>query len=93
MEKSEEEITNDAKSWIKSRWRPIMAWQYMAVCLFDFVAAPILQMAFFRDAGGAYIQWVPLTLESNGFYHLAMLAILGVTAWSRGQEKLAGIER
>lgn len=31
--------------------------------------------------------WVPLTLQGNGMFHVAFGAILGVAAWTRGQEK------
>jgi hypothetical protein len=31
--------------------------------------------------------WVPLTLQGNGMFHVAFGAILGVSAWTRGQEK------
>lgn len=68
-----------------------MAYQYGAVCLFDFIIAPILTMLYFKFAGGAYIQWEPLTLKEGGFYHLSMAAILGVAAWTRGQEKITRI--
>lgn len=34
------------------------------------------------------IQWNPLTLQGGGLYHLAMGAVIGITAWSRGQEKI-----
>lgn len=39
--------------------------------------------------------WSPLTLQGAGLFHLAMGAILGVTAWSRGQEKMTafGVDR
>lgn len=35
-------------------------------------------------------QWDPLTLKGAGLFHLAMGAVLGVAAWSRGQEKMSG---
>lgn len=74
--------------WIKQYWRPFMAWQYGVVCLFDFVIAPMLTMIYFKYSGGNYIQWEPLTLKESGFYHLSMAAIIGVAAWTRGQEKI-----
>lgn len=80
------------ENWIKSRWRPLIAWQYFAVCLFDFIFAPVITMIFFAQIGGEYVQWVPLTLQGGGLYHLAMGAILGITSWSRMQEKLHRIE-
>lgn len=33
--------------------------------------------------------WVPLTLQGNGMFHIAFGAILGVAAFTRGQEKVA----
>lgn len=36
-------------------------------------------------------QWDPITLKEGGFYHLAMAAIIGVAAWTRGQEKITRI--
>jgi hypothetical protein len=33
--------------------------------------------------------WVPLTLQGNGMFHIAFGAILGITAFTRGQEKAA----
>ena len=65
-----------------------MAWQYAAVCLFDFLIAPILTMLLFKTMGGDYVQWDPITLKESGFYHLSMAAIVGVAAWTRGQEKV-----
>lgn len=35
--------------------------------------------------------WDPLTLKESGFYHLAMSSIIGVAAWTRGQEKIKRI--
>lgn len=32
--------------------------------------------------------WDPLTLKVNGLFHMAFGAILGVAAWTRGQEKV-----
>jgi hypothetical protein len=78
----------EEESWIKQYWRPIMAYQYAFVCLFDFVIGPILTFIYYKYAGGVYIQWDPLTLKESGFYHLSMATIVGVSAWSRGQEKI-----
>ena len=74
------------ESWIKQYWRPAIAWQYFAVCLFDFIVFPAAFMYFTKTA------WDPLTLKESGFYHLAMAAIIGVAAWTRGQEKLRKID-
>lgn len=79
-------------SWIKHFWRPAIAWQYLAVCLFDFMLAPIMLTIFAYVTGTPYIAWTPLTLQMNGFYHLSMGAIVGVSSWSRGQEKITKIQ-
>lgn len=77
----------DDEGWFSNRWRPAMAWQYFVVCLFDFMVAPIL-MGFYSAYTGDYHPWEPLTLHGGGLYHLSMAAIVGVTVWSRGQEKM-----
>jgi hypothetical protein len=74
--------------WLKSYWRPGMAWLYMAICLFDFILFPLLSMVLpgFIDSM-TYQPWTSITLENGGLIHLAFGAILGVTAWTRGTEK------
>lgn len=76
------------EGWIRSAWRPAMAWQYFVVCLFDFLFAPILSAFYAGYTGTELITWEPLTLSNGGLYHLAMGAIVGVTSWSRGREKI-----
>ena len=71
--------------WVKQYWRPAIAWQYFAVCLFDFIIFPAADLYFMKQP------WDPLTLKESGFYHLAMAAIIGVAAWTRGQEKIQRI--
>ena len=72
--------------WIKQYWRPAIAWQYFAVCLCDFIVFPAAYMYLLKQP------WDPITLKEGGFYHLAMAAIIGVAAWTRGQEKIKKIE-
>ena len=72
--------------WFKSHWRPAMAWKYAFVTLFDFVLAPSICMALKLPA------WEPLTLKESGFYHMAMMSIIGVSAFTRGQEKIKRLE-
>lgn len=69
------------EAWIKQYWRPAVAWQYLIVCVFDFILFPSIALKM-------GITWEPLTLRESGFYHLAMAAIIGVAAWTRGQEKI-----
>lgn len=77
------------EDWMNRKWRPAIGWTYMAICIFDFIAAPILwslAQAFYY--GVVNQQWEPITMVSGGLFHIAMGAILGITAWSRGKEKL-----
>lgn len=77
--------------WMKERWRPAMGWMYMTTCVFDFILFPILWSILQAFQGGQVTsQWDPLTLKGAGLFHLAMGAVLGVAAWSRGQEKMSG---
>lgn len=41
-----------------------------------------------RESGS----WQPLTLQQSGLFHMAFGAILGVAAWTRGQEKVEAIK-
>ena len=40
--------------------------------------------------GQSISQWNPLTLQGAGLFHIAMGAVLGIAAFGRTQEKLAG---
>lgn len=73
--------------WFKTQWRPAMAWQYFTVCICDFILFPIGHAGFLAAWGVRYTEWHPLTLQGGGLYHIAMGAVVGVTAWTRTQEK------
>ena len=62
----------------------------MATCAFDFILGPIFWALLQTLTKQTVTQWMPLTLQGAGLYHVAMGAVLGVSAWSRGQEKMAG---
>lgn len=76
------------EGWIQSKWRPLMAFTYMAIILFDFLIAPILNVLATHYFGMNLGTWKPLTMAEGGMFHIAMGAILGVAAWTRGQEKI-----
>ena len=81
--------------WMKSMWRPAMGWLYMIICFMDFVGFPLLTIflpIIFKPFGLTmpYTAWSSITLSNGGLVHLAFGAILGVSAFSRGQEKKAG---
>lgn len=87
--------TKEKEDWMQKKWRPMMAIMYMVVCVFDFILFPIMftivQFWEVESVNDAFRQWQPLTLIGAGLFHMAMGAILGITAWSRGQEKIAGV--
>lgn len=77
-----------SEHWIEKYWRPAMAWQYMVVCVFDFILGPIMNAWLAAYKNIPYTPWKSMTLDNSGLYHLAMGAIIGVAAWSRGKEKI-----
>jgi len=80
------------ESWMNSKWRPAMGWTYMAICILDFALFPIAWSILQASYNGQITnQWEPLTLKGAGLFHMAMGAILGIAAWTRGQEKIAGL--
>jgi hypothetical protein len=82
------------EDWMAKRWRPAMGWLYMAVCAFDFIIAPVLwsmTQAYYHIV--PFVQWQPLTLQGAGLFHLAMGAVLGIAAYGRTKEKMAGAEQ
>ena len=87
--------TEEKEDWMQKKWRPMMAVMYMMVCVFDFILFPIMftvvQFWEVQAANDAFRQWNPITLGGGGLFHVAMGAVLGVSAWSRGQEKIAGV--
>ncbi len=81
--------------WVKAYWRPAMGWLYMLICFMDFVMFPAVAMflpALLKGFGVTmqYTAWQSLSLSNGGLIHIAFGAILGVAAWSRGQEKITG---
>lgn len=80
------------EDWIRIYWRPAMGWTYLIICLFDFMVAPIFFGVLSAVTSVPYIPWKSLTLGEAGLFHLAMGAVLGITAFGRTQEKLNGIK-
>jgi hypothetical protein len=80
--------------WMTRKWRPMMAIMYMFCCLADFFIFPIMftvvQFWETQAANDAFRQWIPITLQGGGLFHVAMGAVLGVSAYGRTQEKLNG---
>lgn len=108
-------VHNGLENRIKKYWRPVAAYVYLAICLFDFVAGPVfMEMRNSRVNVEAFAQiqqiedkevqlaalakldlgrstWQPLTLLGGGLFHLSFGGILGIAAWTRGQEKQAAL--
>jgi hypothetical protein len=87
------EVTSEQKKedWMNSKWRPMMGWMYMLICTMDMVVFPILWSLLQAMVHGAVnTQWQPLTLQGAGLFHIAMGGVLGLAAYGRTQEKLAG---
>jgi hypothetical protein len=79
------------EDWMNRKWRPAMGWTYMLICILDFAVFPVLwSIIQATHSGTVSTQWDPITLKGAGLFHMAMGAILGIAAWSRGQEKLYG---
>ena len=78
------------EDWMNSKWRPMMGWMYMSICLFDMVIFPILWSLLQTVTSTPITQWNPLTLQGAGLFHIAMGAVLGIAAFGRTQEKLNG---
>jgi hypothetical protein len=92
----EQQLEKEEEHWVKAYWRPAMGWLYMIICFMDFIGFPMINMflpVVFKGLGVTitYTAWQSLTLSNGGLIHLAFGAILGVTSFMRGQEKLAKI--
>jgi hypothetical protein len=78
---------------METKWRSMMGVMYMVVCIFDFIVAPIgwtfVQFWEEESMNDAFRQWDPITLYGAGFFHIAMGAILGISAYGKTQENLA----
>lgn len=78
------------EDWMQKKWRPAMGWMYMVVCMLDMAVFPVLWSLLQVLTKQPITQWQPLTLQGAGLFHLAMGAVLGIAAWGRTQEKVAG---
>jgi hypothetical protein len=84
-----EQVKKD-EDWMQKKWRPAMGWMYMVVCMMDMVVFPVVWSLAQVLTKQSITQWNPLTLQGAGLFHLAMGAVLGIAAFGRTQEKIAG---
>lgn len=83
-------MSKGREDWMQTMWRPAMGWLYMLVCFCDMIVFPVL-WALWQGVNHVPItQWNPLSLQGAGLFHIAMGAVLGIAAFGRTQEKLAG---
>ena len=78
------------EDWMNTKWRPMMGWIYMITCVTDFILFPILWAMLQAALKQPVTAWQPITLQGAGLFHLSMGAIIGIAAFGRTQEKLAG---
>jgi hypothetical protein len=86
----EVKVEKKDEDWMQKKWRPAMGWMYMVVCFCDMVLFPVAWALLQALLKQPVTQWNPLTLQGAGLFHLAMGAVLGIAAWGRTQEKVAG---
>ena len=86
----EQKVEKKDEDWMQKKWRPAMGWMYMGICTLDMGIFPILWSILQAAMGQPVTQWQPLTLQGAGLFHVAMGAVLGIAAFGRTQEKLAG---
>ena len=82
-----------SNDWMSSKWRPAMGWMYMVVCIFDFILFPIAWSTGQALIHQTVTEWSPLTLQGAGLFHMAMGAVLGVSAYGRSQEKITAMNQ
>ena len=89
----EAENAKQSEDWMVKKWRPAMGWCYMVICCLDMAIFPVAWSVAQVMTKTPLVQWSPLTLQGAGLFHLAMGAVLGIAAWSRGQEKIQGVAK
>jgi hypothetical protein len=90
MAEEVKEESKEKEDWMQKKWRPAMGWMYMIICTLDMGIFPILWSVLQTVQHQTITQWQPLTLQGAGLFHLAMGAVLGIAAFGRTQEKIAG---
>ena len=87
---AEQQPEKKDEDWMQKKWRPAMGWMYMGICTLDMAIFPVLWSVLQMFQNTTVTQWQPLTLQGAGLFHIAMGAVLGIAAFGRTQEKLAG---
>jgi hypothetical protein len=90
MSQQSTESIKPVEDWMAKKWRPMMGWTYMLICFLDMAVFPVLWSALQGILHQSITQWNPLTLQGAGLFHISMGAVLGIAAYGRTQEKMAG---
>lgn len=72
--------------WYRKQWRPAVAWLYLVICAFDFIIFPILWSAAQYMMHQTITQYTPITVANGGLIHVSLGSIIGISAYTRGQE-------
>ena len=80
--------SQEDQHWLRKYWRAAAGWTYLFICVFDFVLAPVFFAVLPVWTHVQYKEWTSLTLSNGGLMHISFGAILGVAAWTRGQNDL-----
>jgi hypothetical protein len=82
---------NKLIKFLRELWRPLMGYVYMATCIADFIVFPALWNISQLLSHSTLTEWQPITLGFNGFYHVTFCSVIGIAAYGRTKEKLAGV--
>lgn len=86
-------VSDEAKigspHWMATRWRPVLAFTYIAILICDYIIFPAGHAALAAAGYIPYTEWHPLTAQAGGIFHMAMAGILGVAAWGHTRERVA----
>lgn len=73
-------------------WRPLLAYIYMAICIFDFIVFPIMWSAIqVYHSGNVTLAWSPISLQGGGLVHLSFGGAISIAAHGRTKERLSGL--
>jgi hypothetical protein len=89
LKKKRIRATTNYDHWFHTTWRPAMGWSYFAICLFDYIIAPVANAWFSYYTKTVYTPWVPITTQGGGLFHISMGAIIGITSYGKSQERLS----
>lgn len=73
--------------------RPLAVYTYIAICIFDFIIAPIAWNSLQVYSGADMTPYSPLSLQGNGLIHISFGAFIGIYSHGRSKEKITEIQK